>query len=533
MNDSLKKTITPVLALALALTLLAGCGVFTLTEEERGELEAEEVAAAQSIGQELAATYAADRVFSLNCVSDSPFNPYRTTSAWNKVVAMLVYENLVEQDRSFEAQPNLITAWETEDGKTWIFSVDTSRSFHDGGSMTAADAVYSLDLARGYESQYETRFRHVRDTYTLDSEQFVVVLSQVNWRFYELMDIPCIEYGTGYTDRPPGTGPYTFSASGRYLRLDSAHPLAAQMPLTTIYLKEYGAAVDILQAFEDSYLDLVINDPNGISSMGYSSTNIIKYVDTTSLHYIGYNVTSGLFAQGMLRSVMTYGIDRASIVSEVMQGAGTAAVFPISPQSELYPEALAKTLAYTESGFRTALENLGATDLDLDGTLEFSGQRYTVDFIVCSDSGVKVSIARAIASSLRGFGIDVSLRELGYDDYIKELEKGSFDMYYAEVRLCGDWDLRYLLESGAELNYGNVRDAALDGYLQDFISSPPEQQADRMEQLCRYIAQSAPITPICFEKSQVLYHRGVLSGLEPTQDNVFHNMQNWTVELTV
>lgn len=532
MNEILKKIISLALALAAALTL-SGCGVFTLTEEERDELEAEEAMAAQSIGQELAATYAADRVFSLNCVTDSSFNPYRTTSAWNKVVAMLVYEDLVEQDRSFEAQPNLITAWETEDGVTWTFTVDTARAFHDGGAMTAADAAYSLEQARGYGSQYETRFRFVRDAYSLDSERFVVVLTQPNWRFYELMDIPCIEYGTGYADRPPGTGPYTFSSSGRYLRLDSAHPLADQMPMSTIYLREYGSAVDILQAFEDSYLDLVINDPNGISSLGYSSTNIIKYIDTTSLHYIGYNVTGGLFAQGMLRSAMTYGIDRTSIVSDVMQGAAAAAVFPVSPQSELYPEALAKSLAYTETGFRTALENLGATDLDLDGTLEFNGQRYTVDFIVCSDSGVKVSIARMIASSLRGFGIDVNLRELGYDDYLSELKKGNFDMYYAEVRLCGDWDLSCLLESGASLNYGNVRDATLDGYLRDFLSSRPEQQAEKMEQLCQYIGQNAPITPVCFEKSEVLYHRGVLSGLDPTQDNVFHNMQGWTVDLNV
>ena len=98
-------------------------------------------------------------------------------------------------------------------------------------------------------------------------------------------------------------------------------------------------------------------------------------------------------------------------------------------------------LSYSDSGFRTALENIGASDLDQDGTLEFGGQRYTVDFLVCSDSGMKVSIARKITSDLRSYGIDVNLRELGYDDYVSELRKGNFDMYYAEVRLCADWDL--------------------------------------------------------------------------------------------
>lgn len=509
---------------------LAGCGVFSLTEEERVELAEEEIVA-QSVGQELAATYAADHVFSLNYVSGSSFNPYRTDSAWNKVVAMLVYEDLVALDRSFEAQPNLITAWSTEDGRTWTFTVDTTRAFHDGGSMTAADAVYSLEQARSYGGPYETRFHNVREAYSLDSETFIVVLNEANYRFCELMDIPCIEYGTGYADKPAGTGPYTFSASGRYLRLFDGHPLADQMPLSTIYLKEYEAAVDILQAFEDSYLDLVINDPNGLSNLGYSSTNIIKYVDTTSLHYIGYNVNSGLFSQNMVRSAMTFAIDRAAIVSEVMQGAGAAAALPINPQSPLYPAQIDKMLSYTEGGFKTALDNLGAADVDQDGTLEFGGQRYTLDFIACSDSGVKVSIARRIASDLRGFGIDVNLRELGYDDYVSELRKGNFDMYYAEVRLCADWDLSYILGSGADLNFGGVRDATLDGYIRDFLASPDDQRQASLEQLCQYIGQSAPITPICFEKTEVLYHRGVLSGLDPTQDNVFYNMQNWTVDL--
>lgn len=524
------KTILSITLMIAILLSVSGCGGLTLTEEERTELE-EEAAAVQSIGQELAATYAADKVFSLNCVKDDPFNPYRTDSAWNKVVAMLVYENLVELDSGFEAQPNLITAWSTEDGITWTFTVDTGRVFHDGGTMSAADAVYSLDQARGYGGVYEKRFHAVREAYSLDSETFVVVLEKANYRFYELMDIPCVEYGTGYEDKPPGTGPYAFSASGRYLRLNEDHPLAGQYPLTTIYLKDYGSAVDILQAFEDSYIDLVINDPNGMSSLGYSSTNIIKYVDTTNLHYIGYNTNRGLFGQNMIRSVMTYGIDRAGIVSDVMQGAGLATVLPISPQTPIYPEAFARTVSYSESGFRTALDNVGAADLDLDGTLEFGGQKYTIDFIVCSDSGVKVSIARRITSDLRSFGIDVNLRELGYSDYVKALEKGDFDMYYAEVRLCADWDLSYILESTASYNYGGLHDANLDGYIRDLLATPPGQQEEALDAFCIYFSQAAPITPVCFERTEVLYHRGVLKGLEPTQDNLFHNMKDWTVDM--
>lgn len=531
MRRRFQKTIS--LLLAAALVSLSGCGPLSLSEEERTELAEDEpqVVIGQSMGQALVATYAADHIFSLNSVSSSSYNPYVTTSAWNKVVGMLVYETLVTEDDTFSARPNLITAWETEDGEHWTFTVDTSRSFHDGGAMTAIDAVYSMQQAMNYTSQYYTRFRNVRGVSSIDQATFAVTLSSPNYRFYELMNIPCIEYNTGYDSMPPGTGPYMFSGSGRYLRLYKDHPLAAQMPLESIHLKEYAAAVDILQAFEDSYLDLVINDPNGMSSLGYSSTNLTKYVDTTSLHYIGYNMYSSVFGQGMFRAVMTYAIDRNTIVSDAMKGAGVAATLPIHPSSPLYPEALANTLTHSASALETALANVGIRDLDGDGYAEFSGLRQSVNFIVCSDSAAKVAAARQITRDLRAVGIDVNLRELGYDEYLEALENGSYDMYYAEVRLCADWDLSLLLGMGGSLNYGGIHDAALDGYIQSMLASTDETLEQNTLQLCQYIATNAPITPICFEKSAVLYHRGVITGLAPTQDNIFNDLQEWKIDL--
>lgn len=532
MNHFWKKITALLAAGALALGL-AGCGALSLSEEERTELEEEQpqVVVGQSIGQELQATYAADHIFSLNCVPDAGFNPYSTSSTWNKLVDMLVYETLVVLDESFTAQPGLVTNWETEDGRTWIFTVDTERTFHDGAALTALDAVYSLQMAMNYGGNYTTRFRHVNSAYTLDTSRFQVELSDVDYRFYQLMDIPCVSYGTGLQDRPAGTGAYAFSESGRYLTLFRDHPLAAQMPLDTIHLKEYSAAVDILQAFEDSYLDVVVNDPTGVSSLGYSSANIIKYVNTTSLHYLGYNMASRMFVQPVYRQMMTYLVDRSSIVSELMKGAATAVTVPVSPQSPLYPEALAQSLAYSPDSAADLLAKSGAADVDGDGVLELDGVPFTIDFIVCSDNGTKVAAARSVAKKLQDAGFAVNLRELGYDEFASALEKGEFDLYYAEVRLCADWDMTLLLGSWEELNFGGVRESVLDGQLKSFLSSPEESLPAAAAELYQTIGQSAYITPICFKKTEVLYHRGVITGLNPTQDNVFYGMENWTVDL--
>ena len=525
------KTFTA-LAVALCICLsMAGCSFLHLEELEDEQTETE-VVIGSGTGRELAATYKADHIFSLNSVADDSFNPYSTSSAWNRVVAMLAYETLVTTDSTFTASPNLITRWETEDGKYWRFYVDTSRSFHDGGVMTPNDAVYSIERAMWSEDgAYARRFSHVKGAYPVDEESFVVELGEANFRFYELLNIPCIEYGSGYDDMPPGTGPYQFNRRGTMLTLDQNHPLAQQMPLEKIYLKRYTAAEDILQAFEDSYLDLVVNNPTSISSLGYSRTNITKYVDTTNLHYIGFNMSSRLFSNAMYRTMMTYAIDRDTIVSGSMQGAAVAATLPIHPNSPLYPVDIAKTLEYSEDGFATAMQNMGATDVDYDGVVEFAGTRATVNFLVCSDSSAKVSAARQISAQLRNAGFEVNLRELDYDTFVRELGKGNFDMYYGEVKLCTDWDLSILLTSGGSINYGNVWDQTLANDINAFLGSRQEDLTMNTEILCQYLAQNAPIIAVCFEKSEVLYHRGVLSGLNPTQDNLFYNMDQWEVDL--
>ena len=533
MKSFFKNTISFLLAGALALGL-AGCKMqLEMPVELSQTVEATptpEPSEGQSIGQELAETYKADHIFSLNSVDGESFNPYTTQSHWNLVVSMLMYDTLVNADSSFEAQPNLITSWQTDDGYHWTFYVDTSRKFHSGGHMTGSDGVATLDLAR-YSDRYSRRFANVTGTSWLDEGSFSVTLSQPNWRFYELLTIPCVEAGTSYDTLPSGTGPYELNSKGTALTLDPDYPGASGMTLKTIHLKKYVESEDILQAFEDSYLDLVTNNPMDMSSLGYSTSNIIKYVDTTNMHYIGYNATSPVFGQGMYRSLMTYLVDRDTIVSGAMQGSAEAAELPIHPASALYPKSVARNMGYSRDAVETVLQNLGATDVDYDGVIELGGIPANVIFLVCSDSPAKLAAARQIAGSMRNIGFNVTMRELASADYDSALRDGGYDLYYGEVKICNDWDISSLVAPGGRLNFGGIADPNLTGYLQAFLGSNSETLAANTELLYQYIAQTAPLTTVCFEKTQVLYHRGVLSTISPSQDNYFVDIRNWKVNL--
>ena len=530
----MRKTAYKLISLALAAVLcLTGCQTQPEAAAEADPTPTPLVVEGSNTGQALADTYKADHIFSLNTAEGDTFNPYTCTSVWNLLVTMLAFEPLVKTNGNFEAQPNLITAWESTDGQNWVFYVDTSRKFHDGGSMTPSDAVFSLEAARNsYGARYARRFVHVTGVAIRDENSFTVTLDSVNWRFYELMNIPCVEVGTGYSNAPSGTGPYQFNANLTAMELNENYPGAENMTLKKIYLKRFVAPEDILQAFEDSLLDLVINNPTDMSSLGYSSSNLKKYVNTSNLHFLGYNAYSPIFAQPACRALMTYVIDRDTIISTSLQGAGEAATLPIHPASSLYPAAIARDLGYSQEKLEAALGAAGAMDADYDGVLELSGVRAELVFLVCSDSTAKVAAARQIANKLREVGFAVTMKEMDYESYVKALQDREYDLYYGEVRLCNDWDLSCLLEEGGDLNYGDIRDPNLTGCVQAFLSSDSANLQGNTQALCQYLAQTAPITAICFERTEVLYHRGVLSTINPTQENIFNDIQEWDVDLS-
>lgn len=534
----MKKYFLKLLSILLSLSLLGGCAAETTAQEDDTlEISAPAPTANAAESSTLLGT-TADSVFSLNAIFDSSFNPYRLTSAWNRVVDMLVYEPLIEIDGDFEAQPSIITAWSTEDGITWSFSVDITRKFHSGAAVTAYDCVYTLTYAKESDS-YSDRFDSVSEISSIDSSTFQVKLSGTNWQFYKLLNIPCIESNTYYYDHPGGTGPYKFADTGDMLLLDENHPDAAEMPLLRIYLKEYQGAADILQAFESSVIDLVINDPTAMSNLGYSKTNIIRYVDSTNMHYLGYNLQSMLMSQTAIRAAMTYIVDRSTIVSSCMSGAAVAAALPVHPNNSLYPQDLARSLSYEPENFAQALEGLGLMDVDGDGYLEYfsgaTGLKLELDFIVCSDSSAKVSAARKIVSEMTDAGLSVTLRELSYEDYEQALRDGDYDIYYAEIKIRADWDISELFRAdwsaSDSLNFSRGSDSMMLSYYTQYLASPPESEEAAMQSLCEYLSQMGYITVVCFERSEVLYHRGVIQGMQPTQDNIFNDMQSWEIDL--
>ena len=123
----------------------------------------------------------------------------------------------------------------------------------------------------------------------------------------------------------------------------------------------------------------------------------------------------------------------------------------------------------------------------------------------------------------------MEVRSLPWEEYTAALAIGDFDLYYGEVRLTADWDLRDLLGTGGALNYGGWSDGQTDQLLAAYAGAGDRTAA--MKDLCAYLQIQAPILPVCFKSTSVLVQANVVEGLSPTMAEAFYGLSGCTIHL--
>ncbi|MDO4816738.1 MAG: ABC transporter substrate-binding protein [Bacillota bacterium] len=486
----------------------------------------------KSAGKNLGQSAAADDVFTLNCNMGYSMNPLIATNTNNQLVCNLVYENMLELDNNYNVVPNIITSWETEDGQRWVFHVDTERYFHDGSKMTAYDLAYSLTCAVSSD-RYKGRLNYVYGSSASDEHTLVVNLSKRNMMFPMLMCIPIIKNGSFNDSFPQGTGPYTYSKDYKSLVAFDKYPNYKNLPVDTVYLKEYSGGNDTIVAFEDSLIDVVMNDPTATTNLGYGSSNEIRGYNTMNLHYVGLNALSPVFNYEMMRLVVSYAFDRDYLKLQ-MGGYAAPTAIPINPSCSWYSESANKEYSYNLDICRNLLKNMSFKDYDQDGYLEMGlgEEEYmevNIRFLVCSDSSIKANMARKFAQDMGDMGIQVTLLEYGWDEYNAAVKAGNYDMYYGETRINPDFDITKLIATGGSMNFGQWAVPEVDSAISAYLQSDDEGRKQACQDMCNTICGGGYFITLCFEKHQMITHRGVIVGVQVCENNPLMNVQNWTI----
>lgn len=301
-----------------------------------------------------------------------------------------------------------------------------------------------------------------------------------------------------------------------------------------IYLQPNGSPDEKIADYASSVVDLAVNDPTSLSRLGYGSQNEVRHFPTTNMQYIGFNVAEEFTCYQWARKAIGYAVDRDYIANTVYNGSANVATLPIPPTNPLYNKDLAAQYSYNLGNAQRVFMQNGVQDYDADGICEYQLPggiaEITLDFIVAADNSDKVKAAKKITEDLNSIGIPVKLRQLSWTDYVNAIVYEQYDMFYGEIKLTADFSLIDMLSTNGVKNFYNMTDSQVYDLVTNYLGSRTEtERKQNVDIMCQYVVENGYVIPICFEEQQVLTHRDVVSGLQPTQYNLFHNFKDWTI----
>jgi peptide/nickel transport system substrate-binding protein len=124
-------------------------------------------------------------VLRIGCQPISNLDPHLATSTAEIQLLEQIYEHLTSIDPHGRRAPELATAWESADGRRWIFTLREGARFASGSPVTAADVVYSFGRLRDPEgdSPVASLYGDIQELTALDQSQVQFLLAEPNPEF--------------------------------------------------------------------------------------------------------------------------------------------------------------------------------------------------------------------------------------------------------------------------------------------------------------------------------------------------------------
>ena len=463
-----------------------------------------------------------EKGFSLAYDPEASLHPITGDSQVNQLLTSLVYEGLYTLDDTFAPQPVLAQSAQTdESGLVWTITLKEGVVFSNGTPLETAHVVSSLNTARK-SSLYAQRLKDIVSVKAADNA-VVITLSVPNGALPALLDVPVVLETED--SAPLGTGRYRYASGENGLYLMINYNRENDLPYDTIALFPVTGTSQRISAFDSGAVSAVTTDFSSPYSLGYSCSYETWDYASTDLLYVGFRASDGPCASAQVRQAFSMAFDRTTVVKKLLSSHADETTLPISPLHGEWDAEYDSVLSYDLEKAAALLAEAGYA-LGEDGLLYKGRTALSVTLLVNSDNQTKLAMADLLAESLTGLGVTVTVNRLPWKDYLTALEKGTFDLYLAEVRLTGDFDLTELLTGS--LNYGGYDPANLTETLSIRKAASGEARSWTSRNLWAIFTQEAPIAPLCFKRESLLVHWDTVSGLAPTRSDPFHDMENWS-----
>ncbi|MFG1172470.1 ABC transporter substrate-binding protein [Erwiniaceae bacterium CAU 1747] len=439
-----------------------------------------------------------------------------------------LFEGLTNQDASGKMIPGVATDWQSNDNKTWIFTLRKDARWSNGDPVTADDFVYSWQ--RLVDPKNTSTFAWfaelagiknagaiVKGTLTpdklgvtaIDATHLKVTLDKpVPWFVsltanFSLFPVPkkvIEQYGDQWT-RPGnlvGNGAYQLQSRVVNEKLvlvrnphywDNAHTVLNKVTFVPISeessaTKRYRAGdIDITESFPKELYGLLKKQLPGE----------VYTPDQLGTYYYAFNTQKGPTADVRVRQALSWSIDR-NIIAEKVLGTGEKPAWHFTPDV---------TAGFTPKA--SFIQQHSQADLNAQAKSLLASAGYgpskPLDLtLLYNSSETHQKIAIAVASMWKkNLGVNVKLQNQEWKTYIDSRNSGNFDIIRASW--VGDYNepstFLSLLTSAHSGNIARFRSPEYDALIakasRESSATARNDDYNRAEQM---IAEQAPIAPI-------------------------------------
>lgn len=445
------------------------------------------------------------------------FDPLRApTRATLRVVMGTVFESLLGyvpagSNCAGQYSPALATGWSVgADGRTLTFELRQGARFHDGTPVTAADAVLSIDRARGSGGPPNLRrlLRSIDRVARGGPQKLKIWLRRedatVLRALAEVPIVPAHEH-----EGVIGTGPYRLAAwDGRIARLEAAPSYwgeAPRMPVVEFVYEPDAAralimarqgALDIISALSPAHYPAQQNAPRIAARLAPLS------LAPATVRVLLPNTAAAPLSDARVRQAVALLVPREKIA----EAFGPANWRPMStlawPGGPLCGDG-DEGPGYDPARAANLLDAAGFTDDDDDGRRFRGPTRLRITFVAAghgrgSSAGKKPSAGiELIVNSLKraGFRVDVLV---GTPAVIaNRLEDGRFDLAMLEWQALGNQGLGAAFSRGGPLSHGRFSGPEIMALVSTMARTWDLAERARVaEKLALQISADAAVIPV-------------------------------------
>ena len=445
-------------------------------------------------------------------------------AAIDEVVYANVFEGLTRFGPDGSVKPGLAASWEiSADGTVYTFTLHPGVTFHDGSTLTAADAVFSLDRARAEGSTNAQRalFANIVSAEAVDDLTLRVTLDGPDGAFLFDMawgDAVIVAPETAETNatNPVGTGPFRFANRIEGDRIDLVRndaywgaPVALEAA-TFRFISDPNAAFAAMMAGD---VDAFPNFPAPETLAQFAADPRFSVIvgSTEGETILAMNNAQAPLDDIRIRKAIAHAINRQDIIDGAMFGYGTPIGTHFAPHNPNYVD-LTGLSTHDPDAARALLAEAAPAGLTL---------RLALPPPAYARRGGEI-----IAAQLRAVGIETEITNLEWAQWLEQVFNGK-DFDLTIVSHTEPMDIGIYARPDYYFQYGRPDFIALNETLA--TTSDPAARAGLMAQMQEMIAGDY-VNGYLFQLAKTGVANAAIEGLwenSPTQANDLTSVR-WT-----